>query len=192
MAGDPAAMPWAAPALLASGPGNSGSETYAAAHAFSGEYRITVEKMWGKPLGNKAQLRIIRHQGSRDETEELVTLKMLSTISEPITVKLQDGRRTEAAYVPPPSAHLAMDESAGSTSSMREDSDAVLNKLRSLADPEVTGVERGRAAGGLGTPGRPVRRPVADAPKMNEKGRSLYQNRVAPVVTNSVDVTAQA
>jgi hypothetical protein len=178
--------------LLASGPGNSGSETYAAAEAFSGEYRITVEKIWGKPLGNKVQLRIIRHQGTKDESEELITLKMHSTISEPITVKLDGGRRTEAAYVPPPAAHLALDEAAASTKSTEEAPDAVFNKLRALADPEVTGTERGRPQGGLHTPGKPVARPVPAAPKMNDKGKTLYQVRVSPLVTNSVDLTAQA
>ena len=44
------------------------AETYVAAEAFSGEYTINVEKVWGKPLGNKAQLKIIRHQGTQDET----------------------------------------------------------------------------------------------------------------------------
>ncbi|NBO94156.1 MAG: hypothetical protein EBV06_17880, partial [Planctomycetia bacterium] len=45
------------------------SETYAAAEAFNGEYKITVDRVWGKPLGSKAQIKIIRHQGTKDETE---------------------------------------------------------------------------------------------------------------------------
>src|SRR5262249_8030252 len=78
------------------------NETYAAPEAFSGEYRVIVEKVWGKTMGNKAQLKIIRHQGTPEETEELVTLKLTGPASAPVTIKLEGGRRTETAYVPPP------------------------------------------------------------------------------------------
>src|SRR5262249_47532493 len=56
--------------LLGDSLDNTQGETYVAAEAFSGEYTITVERIWGKPLGNKAQLKIIRHQGTEDETEQ--------------------------------------------------------------------------------------------------------------------------
>jgi len=174
--------------LIASGPANTNSETYLAAQAFDGEYRITVEKVWGKPLGNKAQLRIIKNQGTENETEEVITLKLVSNISEPITVKLDKGRRSEAAYVPPPSAHLNMESPAITPT---DDGNAVMSKLRALADPEITGVERGRQQGGVLSPGRSPRTTHA-IPRMNDKDRPLYQTKVSPFVQNSVDVTAQA
>jgi tetratricopeptide (TPR) repeat protein len=175
--------------VLASGPSNPNGATYTAAQAFPGEYRITVEKVWGKPLGNKVQVRIIQHQGTEDETEQVVTLKMVSNISDPITVNLAKGRRTEAAYVAPQAAQQRLDATAEMTGN---DGDAVLSQLRRLADPEVTGTERGRK-GGVVAPGRPPARPTAGAvPKSTEKDRTLYQSRVAPFVANSVDVTAQA
>ena len=110
----------------------------------AGEYRLTVEKVWGRPLGNKVQLRIIRYQGTDEETERLVTLKMVSNISEPIIVKLDNGRRTETAYVPPPSAQQQLDAAVPA-----DDHDAVLTRLRGLADPEATRMEVARQHGGV-------------------------------------------
>src|SRR5262249_20212564 len=78
--------------------------TYVAAEAFSGDYAIQVERVWGKPLGNKCQLKIIRHQGTPEEAEQLVTVRLGSATMKPITVKLEDGRRAETAYVPPAAA----------------------------------------------------------------------------------------
>ena len=163
------------------------SETYAAAQAFTGEYRIWVERVWGRPLGNKAQLKIIRYQGTKDETEQLLTVKLPSNVSAPVVVKLDNGRRTETAYVPPP----AVQQEEQPQGSGMDESDAVLSKLRSLADPEVTGFERG-VRGGMASSGRPVSRPASIDPRSHETDRTLYQNRVQSFVANSVDVTAQA
>jgi tetratricopeptide (TPR) repeat protein len=164
------------------------SETYAAAEAFSGNYKVWVERIWGKALGGKAQLKIIRHQGTPEETEELVTVKISGTISEPVTVKLGNGRRTETAYVSPPSAQQPGEDATPP----QEGSDAVLNKLRALSDPEVTGFERGAPQGGVSSSGRPVNRRTLATPRTVDNDRLLYQNRVQSFVANSVDVTAQA
>ncbi len=175
--------------LLADSLANMTSETYVAAEGFSGEYKVWVERVWGKPLGNKAQLKIIRHQGTKDETEQLITIKMNSTISEPVLFQLDGGRRTETAYVPPPSAHDPIEDSSASAS---EVSDGVLNKLRQLADPEAGGFER-NTHGGIASQGRPASRPQGPfVSKSNDKDRIVYQNRVRSFVANSVDVTAQA
>src|SRR5205823_6659936 len=80
------------------------SETYVAAEAFTGEYQVTIERIWGRPLGNKAQIKIIRNLGTPEEAEELITVRLTSNTSKPIVFKLADGRRKETAYVPPPSA----------------------------------------------------------------------------------------
>jgi len=164
------------------------SETYAAAKGFSGDYKIWVERIWGKPLGNKAQLKIIRHQGTKDETEQLITIKLISNISAPVTINLAGGRRTEAAYVPPPAAQQVEEDAS---SAGRDVGDQVLNKLRGLADPEVTGFERGVQSGSTSA-GRPVAHPVSVNPRSHENDRTLYQNKVQSFVANSVDVTAQA
>ncbi len=80
-------------------------ETYLAAEAFPGEYEIEIEKVWGHPLNDKAQLRIIRHQGTPDEVEQLVTVEVKSRTSDRIKVKLEAGRRKEAAYVSAPNCN---------------------------------------------------------------------------------------
>jgi CheY-like chemotaxis protein len=50
--------------------GEVGGETYVAAQAFPGTYKVTVEQVWSRPLGGKAKVEVIRHQGTAKETEE--------------------------------------------------------------------------------------------------------------------------
>ena len=167
--------------------GGLNSETYVAAEAFSGEYTVTVERIWGKPLGNKAQLKIIRHQGTPQESEQLITLQMNSNISEPIRFTLENGRRTETAYVPPPAAYQSLEEKVPALDS----SEQVLTKLRDLADPEVTGFERG-VYGNTASPGVPTAREPRPIVKPSANDRTLYQTRVSSFVANTLELTAQA
>src|SRR5262249_42933366 len=67
--------------------GDTNSETYLAAQAFSGEYSIEVHKVWGPKILDKAQLRIISHQGTKDEHEKLVTVDLNS--GRPTTFRLE-------------------------------------------------------------------------------------------------------
>jgi tetratricopeptide (TPR) repeat protein len=113
------------------------SETYQAAKAFSGDYEVTVEHVWGAPLSNKAQLKIIRHQGTPQQTEELATIDLRN--SGPVKVNLTDGRRTEVAYVPPPSSVRPVSEGVIKTA----DRYSLMNKLRKLSEPDVQGVTVG-------------------------------------------------
>jgi tetratricopeptide (TPR) repeat protein len=168
------------------------SETYSAAEGFSGEYEIEIEKVWGHPLNNKAQLKIISHQGTPEEREQLLTIELKSNHSGRIKVKLQDGRRTETAYVPPPSAQKKPD----TVTAKLDSPDKVLHQLSVLADPEVTGVRRS-VDGGFVSQGKPIlpsdikarrREPSAIA----DNDRTLYQTRVKPFVQNAMDVTASA
>jgi tetratricopeptide (TPR) repeat protein len=165
------------------------SETYLAAEAFAGEYQIEIEQVYGHPLGGKAQLRIIRHQGTPDEIEQLLTIEMKSRHSERIKLKLEDGRRKETAYVAPRESQEAPE--APATAPQRPDK--VLNQLRVLADPEVTGVSRGfnGATMSSGRPSLPSQI-AAHKPEVSPNDRTLYQTRVKPFVQNSLDVTAQA
>src|SRR5207249_3049703 len=43
--------------LLGDTMANTTSETYVAAKAFSGEYKIKIRRIWGRPLGGKATLK---------------------------------------------------------------------------------------------------------------------------------------
>ncbi len=76
---------------------------------------------------------------------------------------------------------------------MLESPDKVLHQLRALADPEITGVQRG-LVGGMMTSGQPVLPSQIASGKVDTKAneRTLYQTRVKPFVRNSMDVTAQA
>ncbi|MGH7174679.1 MAG: hypothetical protein ACRELG_30810, partial [Gemmataceae bacterium] len=166
-------------------------ESYLAAEGFSGEYEIEIEKIWGHPLNNKVQLKIIRHQGTPEEREELRTVELKSRISQRIKVKLEDGRRTETAYVAPPSARKKPNMEPAAL----ENPDKVFHQLRVLADPEVTGVGRG-FSGGVGSQGRTVLPSQLKAGKVKpntpDNDRTLYQTRVKPFVQNALDVTAKA
>jgi hypothetical protein len=160
-----------------------GQETYLAAQAFTGDYEVTVERIWGQPVGNRAQLKIIRHQGTPQQEEELLTVDLKS--SQPIKVRLKEGRRTETAYVAPPST-LRPEEQVVEASS------CVLNELRQLADPEITGVTCG-IRGGSYSSGTPKAAPVsAREPLAGKNDRLLFQNKVEQVMGHGVDVTAQA
>ena len=135
--------------LLADSLANLTSETYVAAEAFSGEYRVSVERVWGKPLGGKAQLEIIRHQGTPEETDELITLKIDSNVTRPIVFDFEGGRRQETAYVPPAGAHRPIEDVGPRWTDRSE----VMNKLRALADPDVRGYQQG-IKGGVASAGR--------------------------------------
>src|SRR5207237_9349621 len=73
------------------------SESYVAARAFSGGYQVTVERIWGQPVGGKAKVEITLHAGTTREIlrEQTVDLKSGNSF----TVNLADGRRTTLADV---------------------------------------------------------------------------------------------
>ncbi len=165
------------------------SESYLAAEAFSGEYEVEIEKVWGHPLNGKVQLKIIRHQGTPQEREQLLTVELKSRHSERIKVKLEDGRRTETAYVAPPDARKKPAPPA-----VVDNPDKVFHQLRLLADPEVTGVAR-PFSGGVASQGQPVlpsQIKSGKEPSASPDDRTLYQTRVKPFVQNALDVTAQS
>src|SRR5262249_48142225 len=117
---------------------NDNSETYLAAQAFSGTYEVRVERVWGHTLNNKATVTVIRHQGTPDEAQQRFTVARPT--SRPLTVKLDGGRRTELAYGPP---QKPVDLTARTAEAAEQGADRVLNQLRALADPEVTGTSQG-------------------------------------------------
>ena len=84
-------------------------ESYVAAQAFPGTYKINVERIWGQPGDDKAQLQVICNQGTDREISRLYTLNLKD--EQTLTFNLEEGRRTEAAanparspITPPPSA----------------------------------------------------------------------------------------
>ena len=173
--------------LLADSLANLTSETYVAPEAFSGKYRVSIERVWGKPLGGKAQLEIVRHQGTPEETSELITLKIDSNVTKPIVIDFEGGRRTETAYVPPAGAHRPLEDITARV----DDTLEVMNKLRALADPDVRGFQQGNQ-GGVASSGRPVTRSSTRVLQHHENDRTLIQNKVKSFVANTLEVTSQA
>ena len=173
--------------LLADSLANLTSETYVAAEAFSGKYRVSVERVWGKPLGGKAQLEIIRHQGTPEETAELITIKIDSNVTTPIVLDFEGGRRTETAYVPPAGAHRPLEDITARV----DDTLEVMNKLRSLADPDVRAYTQASQAG-VASSGRAVSRSGTRVSQYQENDRTTIQNKVKSFVANTLEVTSQA
>src|SRR5207302_480561 len=112
MAKDVGAMEWAAGNLLKQDWPVKGDELHRKAQdrvealtkaleASPGKYQITVDKVWGRPLGDKAQLTIIQHQGTDKETSKLITVNLAEKNT--VEIDLAEGRRTEVATVPPAS-----------------------------------------------------------------------------------------
>jgi len=163
--------------------GEVGGETYVAAQAFPGTYKVTVDQVWGRPLGGKAKLEVIRHQGTAKETIETTTLTFSNTNS--LVVRLDDGRRTEAAAVPPPSA-IQKPEPAIETN----DRDRVWAQWGAWAERSEngTGLRGDVGAGGTSASAR-------ETVRATDGGRGeqmAYQTRVQPFVSNSLSLTAQA
>jgi hypothetical protein len=163
-------------------------QSYAAAQAFSGTYKVTVDTSWGKPLGNKARVDVITHQGTKDEFVKSVTVDLGR--SNTFAVKLEDGRRTALAYVAP---QPRAPEGAAQDGSNSADSGAgVLSKLQALREPGGRLPERGLrgTTGGLGVAKKP-----GVTLKAGERGKGdqvVYESRVEPFVAGTTQVSAQA
>ena len=124
------------------------SETYMASEAFSGNYEVSVDRVWGWPLGNKAMIKVTRHQGTPDQTVEIHTLNFSKDGPSPkLLLVLEGGRRKSLALVPSPGAPV---------DSMRkpEREKEVMDKLRAMTNGTsrpMTGME-----GGVGSAGKPI------------------------------------
>jgi hypothetical protein len=159
-------------------------ETYVAAEAFSGEYKITVDRVWSRSLNDKVQLEIIQHQGTPHERSRLVSLELKSGNS--YTWNLQDGRRKSAANVPPPTM-----QRPEAPEVQLATSDTVMRQLRDLANPIEFGQDPG-VRGGVGGLGLTTSRDPARSTDRPTVEQTVYQTKVAPFVPNSADLTAQA
>jgi len=78
---------------------DSRAESYTAAEAFNGSYQITVDKVWGRTLGNKAMIKVTRHQGTPEQTVEIHTLDLTKQTS--LNFTFEGGRRQTLATVVP-------------------------------------------------------------------------------------------
>lgn len=76
-------------------------EEYVCAFGAPGSYRVAVRHVWGDIVGKRAQLTVIRYQGTEREDRQVLTVP-LGSEDQIVRVSLQAGRRTELAAVPEP------------------------------------------------------------------------------------------
>ncbi|HEV3204200.1 MAG TPA: hypothetical protein VGY77_07450, partial [Gemmataceae bacterium] len=160
-------------------------ETYTAAKAFAGDYEIIVRRIWGQPLGSKATLKITLHQGTPKETVRQETFVFDRTHS--TKVVLSDGRRTSVAHVSPQGTQRPKTQTVKT-----QTSGDIYNKLRAIADPEITPVNTGMR-GGMASSGIPVepRMPTWEIPKGMPREQITLETRAASN-PNNMDLATQA
>jgi hypothetical protein len=159
------------------------SETGIWAQAFTGEYEVWVDSVWGKTLQDKVQLEIIQHQGTSKESHKLVTVKA----GEVIKVKVDDGKRTTLAQVPPPATSRRVEQAASPGGT-----DAVMGRLRALADNDPLDGGTTGIAGGFGTFGATETSKDFSPGQRSPAERVAFQTKVSPFVSNNIELTAQA
>lgn len=114
--------------------------TYLAAQGFSGDYEITVRRVWGKTIGSKARLEIVQHLGTPKERRHLEIVR-LDQNSGTIKLNLQGGRRVEMASVPPSGRQRVAETQEESTAL------SAAAKLRGMAFGDFTGAAGVRVGG---------------------------------------------
>ncbi len=153
-------------------------ETYKAAQAFPGEYRVTIRRIWGQPLGNKVTLKITENQGSPRESVRQETIVI--DRSHALTVNVASGRRSAVAQVPAtPARPRSLNVQTGGDT---------LSRLRNLADPTIevnTGMK-----GGLASSGLPVELKQPLGLPLKDSTPPAYQTRIASVA-NGMDMIAK-
>jgi tetratricopeptide (TPR) repeat protein len=163
---------------------NANRETYAAAEAFPGVYEVQVERVWGKPLGNKATVKVTKFKGTDRQTQELHTLALDSQGQAFLRVELDGGRRTSATSVPPSAMAVRTVKKA-----QREDPDRVFNILRSMADP-VFASGGNRMKGGTSAAGT-MTDALGDTPDTESVAEMNRQTKVASALASGVEMTQQ-
>jgi len=78
--------------------GNDRSEQYTAVSGFSGTYIVNVKSSLGRPVGNKAKVKVTKYPGTPNQEIELYDVDLANL--KPIAFKLETGSRTELATIP--------------------------------------------------------------------------------------------
>lgn len=159
-------------------------EVYTVAEAFNGTYEAKVDRVWGRPTSGKAQIKVIRHQGTPDQRVEYHTINLDKP--EVVKIPLTGGRRTELAAVPPPAVTGHPDKEKVASSS-----DRAVNRLRALADPSYSGESTTLRGGGAGSSAQPMDA-VYDLSGPKTTGNVTYQTKVAKMDKGNIDMTANA
>ncbi len=122
---------------------------YTAAEAFSGEYEVSVRRLWGQPYGNRARLEIIQHAGTPQEVRRIQSIDL--TQGRTVKFVLKEGRRSELAVVSP-----ANQVKRQETAKADHHTDPWV-RLRRLAFPDFAGAATSPAARAAAVPCSPRR-----------------------------------
>jgi hypothetical protein len=72
-------------------------ERYVAQQATSGHYEIMLRKVWGEPTSSVVNVDVVFHRGTPNERRERYTIPVTETLSKPVKISLEAGRRTSPA-----------------------------------------------------------------------------------------------
>src|SRR5262249_52821431 len=150
-------------------------------------YEVRVRRIWGEPLGGKVTVRVTRHQGTPQQTQELHRLALSSDGTAYLKVHLEDGRRTALTTVPPPMARRT-DRAAAA----KANPDRVFNMLRAMAEPAYSGMTKQGMAGGTSAAGGLAEQLLDAAPDIGPE--LVHQNKLATAqyMQTGADIMGQA
>ncbi len=161
----------------------SRQETYTVAEAFSGSYVVKVNRVWGQPLGGKAQIKVIKHGGTPQQEVEYHTIAV--DRGGEVKINLAGGRRRHLAMVSLP----AMEHGHPLKEKIGAGLTQAIEKLRLLADPTYRNSMSVRAGGTGASATAPVTvYDMAHTPKGT--ARFSYQTKVEGVPIG-VDLSAK-
>jgi hypothetical protein len=151
---------------------NNPSTEYVAAEAFTGEYEVTISRVYGQPLNNRARLEILVNAGTPKQIRklEIVDLSKVSTYK----IKLNEGRRTDVAVV-----------SQGAQQKheriLTKEEKNAFNELRNIANPNFFGATAS-VRGGAGAPGR-----IPTVSSLASKDSANKSPAPAPMMQNGIN-----
>jgi hypothetical protein len=151
---------------------------YIVSEAFPGEYEITVSRVFGQPLNNRARLMITQNAGTPKQTRRIEIIKLDQNA--PVKITLKEGRRTELATVSPAAEKrrdVAKDEKERSA----------FHDLRAVANPGFYGASGPR--GNAGTPGMMPSAMAARDSKAKAPATPIMQTAINS--KNGLPMTAQ-
>jgi hypothetical protein len=157
-------------------------ESYSAAQGFTGSYDVTVRRIWGEPMGNKATLKVTYHQGTPEESTELHTLVLDSHGQAKVKLDLHGGRRLQSESVPVSATVKRLPVA-------RESTDDIYATLRAMADPNLVVA---RPVTRLGSSAGATLTEQARTATSYQPGIELsHQTKVSPALSSGVDLLTQ-
>ncbi len=151
-------------------------EQYTAAQAFSGVYQVRVRRVWGKPLGNKASVKVIRNQGTPEESVELFSLDLSKKDS--LTISVDKGRRVALAQLPPPAVGLTVNRKP-------DENQDVMRKLQAMTQPGFSGFD-----GGFGSATNSLTSSALNPNEVVPMIGLKYQTQVYPSISTGMQLQA--